>query len=384
MKNLFFVFTMLCALSFFTACSDDDEPDVPVLLKGETTFGGEKLQLTYGDALMSGKEVAFTTTDGKTASLTMKGTLDLSALMPTKTSSVVSLAPGVIPGEVTTVIENIILTQNGDKYTFEGSDSKNGRDILYSGEVDSASLKLNLDVKFPKNDLQGTWNLVQYDNKDYTQEPIYYVWEAADSFAINLSANWAIKLTASDILAMGLRLSGVEGMLTGVLKDVTFKEDGNIVASYSEGSNIQNPQWTSSPLNMAQYKVDGNKVLVFLNIDMVLANIKTKAGMADLPDGVLEGIMANVVPMLSQGIPLTYHLNEGKLAVYADTELLMKLMQVFLPLLQDEKIINMIMESVKNDPQFGSMAPMLQGMLEQLPAVIASTNRLELGINLEK
>ena len=24
-KNLFFVFTMLCALSFFTACSDDDE-----------------------------------------------------------------------------------------------------------------------------------------------------------------------------------------------------------------------------------------------------------------------------------------------------------------------------------------------------------------------
>ena len=24
-KNLFFVFTMLCALSFFTACSDDDD-----------------------------------------------------------------------------------------------------------------------------------------------------------------------------------------------------------------------------------------------------------------------------------------------------------------------------------------------------------------------
>lgn len=29
-KNLFFVFTMLCALSFFTACSDDDDNKVSV------------------------------------------------------------------------------------------------------------------------------------------------------------------------------------------------------------------------------------------------------------------------------------------------------------------------------------------------------------------
>lgn len=43
-KNLLFVFTMLCALSFFTACSDDDNSDseVPVLLKGETAFSAEK------------------------------------------------------------------------------------------------------------------------------------------------------------------------------------------------------------------------------------------------------------------------------------------------------------------------------------------------------
>ena len=33
-KNLFFVFTMLCALSFFTACSDDDDNSWQELPKG--------------------------------------------------------------------------------------------------------------------------------------------------------------------------------------------------------------------------------------------------------------------------------------------------------------------------------------------------------------
>lgn len=388
-KNLLFVFTMMCALSFFTACSDDDgktdEPDVPVLLKGETAYSGEKLQLNYGDAAMQGKEVTFTTTDGKTASLTMKGLLDLSSLLPSKSSEVISLAPGVIPGEASTVISNIVLTQDGEKYTFEGKDSNDSREIAYSGEADSTSLKLSLTVKFPTNELVGTWNLTKYDNEEYTQEPVYYVWEADSVFSL---FGGSMKLPAGSVLAMGLRMPMgafcAEEMLNAVLKDVTFKEDGNIVASYSEGKNMQSPQWVSSPMNMAQYTVNGNTVRVFLNIDMVLANLKTKAGIADLPAGVLEGIMANIVPMLSQGIPLKYNLEDGKLAVYADTELLKTLMGTFLPLLQDENMMNMIMESVKNNPDFATFAPMLEGMLQQLPVVLDSTTKIELGLNLEK
>lgn len=385
-KNLLFVFTMMCALSFFTACSDDDgKTDVPVLLKGETAYSGEKLQLNYGDAAMQGKEVTFTTTDGKTASLTMKGLLDLSSLLPSKSSEVISLAPGVIPGEASTVISNIVLTQDGEKYTFEGKDSNDSREIAYSGEADSTSLKLSLTVKFPTNELVGTWNLTKYDNEEYTQEPVYYVWEADSVFSL---FGGSMKLPAGSVLAMGLRMPMgalcAEEMLNAVLKDVTFKEDGNIVASYSEGKNMQSPQWVSSPMNMAQYTVNGNTVRVFLNIDMVLANLKTKAGIADLPAGVLEGIMVNIVPMLSQGIPLKYNLESGKLAVYADTELLKTLMGTFLPLLQDENMMNMIMESVKNNPDFATFAPMLEGMLQQLPVVLDSTTKIELGLNLEK
>ena len=64
----------------------------------------------------------------------MVGTLDLSALIPSKADQSLSLAPGVIPGEVSTLIENIILTQDGDTYTFEGTDVNDAREISYSGK----------------------------------------------------------------------------------------------------------------------------------------------------------------------------------------------------------------------------------------------------------
>lgn len=107
-KNLLFVFTMLCALSFFTACSDDDNSDsgVPVLLKGETAFSAEKLSLKYGDSPLLGKAITFSTEDGKTGTIKMEGVFDPSIikdLLPSKNNVVPALAPGVIPGEVVTM-----------------------------------------------------------------------------------------------------------------------------------------------------------------------------------------------------------------------------------------------------------------------------------------
>lgn len=44
-KNLLYLFTVLCMLSFFTACSDDE--DVNVLEGVNTSFKGETLDLKY-------------------------------------------------------------------------------------------------------------------------------------------------------------------------------------------------------------------------------------------------------------------------------------------------------------------------------------------------
>ena len=54
-KNLFYLFALICSMSLFTACSDDDDEKMvnPV---PQTTFTGENgLQLTYNGAPMPGK-----------------------------------------------------------------------------------------------------------------------------------------------------------------------------------------------------------------------------------------------------------------------------------------------------------------------------------------
>ena len=78
-KNLFYyLFTVICSVTLFASCSDDDEKVVnPV---PQTTFTGENgLQLTYNGAPMLGKKVTFTpdATNAQKATLRLEGEFDL-------------------------------------------------------------------------------------------------------------------------------------------------------------------------------------------------------------------------------------------------------------------------------------------------------------------
>ncbi len=53
-KNLLYLFTVLCMLSFFTACSDDE--DVNVLEGVNTSFKGETLDLKYSGSPFLGRK----------------------------------------------------------------------------------------------------------------------------------------------------------------------------------------------------------------------------------------------------------------------------------------------------------------------------------------
>ena len=77
-KNLFYyLFAVICSVSLFTSCSDDDDEKV-VCPVGETTFTDKSgLQLTYSSAPMLGKMVQFVP-QGNKAVLTLSGApLDL-------------------------------------------------------------------------------------------------------------------------------------------------------------------------------------------------------------------------------------------------------------------------------------------------------------------
>ena len=82
-KNLFYyLFTVICSVTLFASCSDDDEKVVnPVT---QTTFTGENgLQLTYNGAPMLGKKVTFTpdATNAQKATLRLEGEFDLNGIL---------------------------------------------------------------------------------------------------------------------------------------------------------------------------------------------------------------------------------------------------------------------------------------------------------------
>ena len=123
---------------------------------------------------------------------------------------------------------------------------------------------------------------------------------------------------------------------------------------------------------------------VYLNLDAIIANVKrlgssTKA--IDMSE-ILSQAVTSLLPLVTDGVPLTYEKNEGKLKAYLNTDLLLPLMKnIVAPLFSDEEFVNMLIEAMKADPDFGSIAG-AEGMLKGLPEIINETTRLEVGLNL--
>lgn len=110
---------------------------------------------------------------------------------------------------------------------------------------------------------------------------------------------------------------------------------------------------------------------------------------------VVEGMMQLVIPMLTQGVPVSYGkaianaegtINEDPdiLSFYLGTETMLPLLKALQPLLTDEEFVNGIIEEASKDPDMGSMAGMLPQIFASLPEIIDTTSKIEIGINLKK
>lgn len=388
-KNLLFVFTMLCVLSFFTACSDDDnkknEPEGAVLLKGTQTYSAEKLSLKYGDSPLLGKAITFATEDGKTGTIKMEGVFDPSIikdLLPSKTEQIVALAPGVVPGEVTTMF-NVNLTQDGNTYTFEGTDSNNGREMKYAGTVDSASMTLAVNVTMPKNDLLGTWNLAPIIPGESAAEanksqPLTMSW--VSSTPIKIDWNWIDpQMPAGTMMEMPVDnvvklLSSLYASpaLAGALESITFQTDGNIVASYKSKGQAD---WQTSPINLAQYYMKDNKMFVQLNIDNIMAAVMANKGTKASTKASFVDIINTFASLLSKGVPMNYAVKSDAATISVDQTLLLPL----LSLLADETIVTLLLPNIPENYRTAASE-----VLKQLPEIIKNTTEMNVSLHLVK
>ena len=396
-KNLFYyLFAVICSVTLFTSCSDDDDEKMvnPV---PQTTFTGENgLQLTYNGAPMPGKKVTFTpdATNAQKATLRLEGEFDLNGILGKAKSAAaredVSMptAPGVLPGSPVVTLP-VDLTINGDKCSFAGTSETDYCTFSYKGEVSAGAMELALsEVKLKNAKLAGmTWKLKPYDKEDPNEtDPIYLVWEAEKKVFDILPIESVLKFALRrELIAAGAdhKVSATE-MLGTVLQDVTFMEDGNIVATYKDAAN-GGTEWTKSPVNLAQYVVENdNQIKVFLNPAAIIAAVNN-AGRAVDVQTVIQQTIQMLYPMLVNGVPVAFEQTEDALSVYLNTELLLPLLKTLVvPLLSDEEVVAMLVELMKKDPDFSEMADLAEPMLKAFPEIIESTTKVEIGLNFVK
>ena len=396
-KNLFYyLFAVICSVALFTSCSDDDDEKMvnPV---PQTTFTGENgLQLTYNGAPMPGKKVTFTpdATNAQKATLRLEGEFDLNGILGKAKSAAareeVSMptAPGVLPGSPVVTLP-VDLTINGDQCSFAGTSETDYCTFSYKGEVSAGAMELDLsEVKLKNAKLAGmTWKLEPYDETNPNEtDPIYLVWEAEKKVLGFMPIESVLKIALRmDLIAAGAdnKISATD-MLGTVLQDVTFMEDGNIVATYKDAAN-GGTEWTKSPVNLAQYVVENdNQMKVFLNPAAIIAAVNN-AGRAVDVQAVIQQAIQMLYPMLVNGVPVAFEQTEDALSVYLNTELLLPLLKTLVvPLLSDEEVVAMLVELMKKDPDFGDMAGLAEPMLKAFPEIIESTTKVEIGLNFVK
>lgn len=398
-KNLFYyLFAVICTIGLFTSCSDDDEKVVNPI--PQTTFNSENgLQLTYNGAPLLGKKVTFTpdATEATKATLRLEGEFDLAGILKGQRSNMTSpTGPGVFPGSPVTTL-SVDLSINGNQCTFSGVSETEYCTFSYAGKVTAGTMDLSFtDVTLKNTALAGTvWKPTPLANTEDggMDEPIHFVWKSGTKAAIEIFGHPS-EIEINDLLLLALRFplfddgSGdrvsVEQMLCSVLKDVTLGADGNIVATYMDAAN-GGTEWVTSPSNMAQYVVTGdNQLLLFLNPQAIMANVDNVEKSVRTVDvgAILQQAIAELYPMLINGVPLTYTKEGNRMKVFG-TDLLLPLMKnIVAPLFEDEEFLNMVIEAMKSDPQFGGMAGMMVPTLKLLPEIIKNTTQLEIGLDL--
>lgn len=221
MRNLRKLFYVACVALCLSACEENynDKLFWPGEISREygSYIKPYKLDLTYSGEKLIGKTVSFETEDSETGTLTLNG---------------------IIPGEITTPINNIRLIENGEKdaYAFSGTNvTMNGAMVNYVGSVTPKAMKLSLNVLV--NNANNTAQAYKFQPYSRTY----------GSGAVRNSGASYVNITAAEGTGGEFLVPFIEAIATNlldvllphVLSNVTLEKDGNIQASY-----------TTSPIDM--------------------------------------------------------------------------------------------------------------------------------------
>ena len=270
-------------------------------------------------------------------------------------------------------------------------------------------------MKLKDTRICGAWGLPAYTVNEsthlVTDTPIHLVWDSSAQIDFKgkpLTINGLLQMIMAMPLLQNHTMS-IPDILALMLKQVRFGEDGNITASYIDMSG-KTPALKNTAPNMLQYVLAGDSnLLLYPNYNVglkaaadlinkineeMMASLTRSGATGGTTGGtpspldalkILEGILAQLTPMLADGLPLTYNLQGNRLDVYLDSRTLLPIMKnVLLPLLEDKQLMNSLLDVLGADPDLADLVKILPSVIEAADEIIAGTTRLEVGLRLVK
>ena len=263
-KSLFYFFAMLLALNF-SSCGKDEGgmPPPPPEEEIAGTYDSDKLNLTFNGQEISGRSVTLEVVSADKVTATLKGAIpgadevkiDLVMAQSTKSEAVVA------------------------DYQLEGSAAIEGsRTVSAKGNVKGGVLTLSVDIKVD-SPLVGKWGLAPYVESDVNGDGIindndYNVMDGG--FFLSLAtADGNVTFGGETVpdyqFCMGADQKAEE-FLNASLQEISFLENGNIVATYNKDGKT-----TTSPEGLAGYYVKDNMVYITLDLMKVIGMLQGKS-----------------------------------------------------------------------------------------------------------
>lgn len=406
-KKLIYSLALLCGVGMACGCSDDEEDiklgDDNLVIGSDIVYTGETLDLDFSGEDMYGKSVRMERTGDNTAVLTLYSKFDLS-LIPGLGLTGETAGPGVLPGspEVKLTVD---LVKAVGGYSFAGTSDTEFCTYSYSGKMDSRELDLNISNVRLKNTRLGntSWSVVPFEMDDFgdvLSNPLRMVWTS--DAELELMEGYSLPMESLLGLVGNMPLIPVEGAeydlslgqaLHAALRRLEFRDDSNIVAAYVEDLEDAvmdgGAKTEVSPLNMAHYVLTSDKRMqLFLNPQAIMKeeDVRSRAdGQASGFTSLVNAVAARLIPMFASGMPLDYTLDGNNLAICVGSEVLLPIVkEILLPFVQNPELVQTVTDMIGQNPDMAAFAPMVESVLKSLPAVLAGTTDIQIGINLTR
>lgn len=352
-KGLIYLFMLVMGAIAFTACNDDDD-NTPKKISHE--YSGDNLKMTLNSTAQTGKAVQLEALNKENGYLALKK---------------------MIPGEDSLVIDVKLVQSTGNNFSIDGTSTNNDRTINVTGEIKDGVMTLNSNFKITSK-VVGNWKLAeQEESTDPTQllgrGPLHLeVVTNIDTITLPIvfanGSSW--KLPMQDVVEEGV--TGFPSfakaifamMVPGMLHNIEFKENGNLVATYINLGDTESAPLTS-PEGLVRYNVKDGQI--YLAIDVASLMSRSTAP------------QVNILEMLANGMPLKLTLEGDQMRAYVDKSMMVP----FMGMMDMVKGLVAGMEPV--DALIGTVTEeSLVTFLDEVVVLVTTAEKIEIGLNLDR